>query len=158
MAMIPRLRVFRHKAHSYPMAAALQINIIPLPVTMNRKIGKPSVKLNFRRSQKNIESKRVLTHDIQVLPLHSFIYISCLVKWHNTILLLLLEMHNPLHLPVYFFFPFFSFLCQPYPKYCWIRSKIFYRPLNSWFNSVVCSYKKEICYLINLATCLFAHH
>ena len=31
--------------------AALQINIILLPVTMNRKIKKPPVKFNFRRSQ-----------------------------------------------------------------------------------------------------------
>ena len=31
--------------------SALQINIIPLPVTMNRKIKKPPAKLNFRRSQ-----------------------------------------------------------------------------------------------------------
>ena len=30
---------------------ALQINIIPLPVTMNRKIKKPPLKLNFRQSQ-----------------------------------------------------------------------------------------------------------
>ena len=30
---------------------ALQINIIPLPVTMNREIKKPPVKLNFGRSQ-----------------------------------------------------------------------------------------------------------
>ena len=30
---------------------ALQINISPLPITMNRKIKKSSVKLNFRRSQ-----------------------------------------------------------------------------------------------------------
>ena len=35
--------------------AALQINIIPLTVTMNRKIKKPPVKLNFRRSQENNE-------------------------------------------------------------------------------------------------------
>ena len=32
-------------------STALQINIIPLPVTMNRKMKKPPVKLNFRRSQ-----------------------------------------------------------------------------------------------------------
>ena len=31
--------------------AALQINVIPLPVTMNRKIKKPPVKLNFWQSQ-----------------------------------------------------------------------------------------------------------
>ena len=31
--------------------SALQISIIPLPVTTNRKIKKPPVKLNFRRSQ-----------------------------------------------------------------------------------------------------------
>ena len=30
--------------------AAQQINIIPLPVTINRKIKKPLVKLNFRQS------------------------------------------------------------------------------------------------------------
>ena len=30
---------------------ALVINIIPLPVTMNRKIKKPPVKLNFQQSQ-----------------------------------------------------------------------------------------------------------
>ena len=42
---------------------------------------------------------------------------------HNSILLLLLEMHNTLHLPVFSFFSFFSFLCQPYPKYRRIRSK-----------------------------------
>ena len=29
--------------------ALLQINIIPLPVTKNRKIKKPTVKLNFRQ-------------------------------------------------------------------------------------------------------------
>ena len=30
---------------------ALQVNIIPLPVNINRKIKKTTVKLNFRRSQ-----------------------------------------------------------------------------------------------------------
>ena len=33
------------------LSSALQINIVPLPVTMNRKIEKPLVKLNFRRSK-----------------------------------------------------------------------------------------------------------
>ena len=32
---------------------ALQINIIPLPVTMNRKIKKPPVKLHFQQSHQN---------------------------------------------------------------------------------------------------------
>ena len=31
----------------------LQINTIPLLVTMNRKIKKPPIKLNFQRSQEN---------------------------------------------------------------------------------------------------------
>ena len=45
---------------------------------------------------------------------------------HNNILLLLCEMHNILHLPV-FFFSFFSFFCQPYLKYQRIwGKKIFY--------------------------------
>ena len=36
------------------------------------------------------------------------------------------------------------FFCQPYPEYRGIRSKrLFYRPLNSQCNSVVCSYKNE---------------
>ena len=63
---------------------------------------------------------------------------------HYVILLHLREMHNTLQLPV-FLFSFFSFFCQPYPEYRRIRSKkIFYRPSNSWYNSVICSYKKEI--------------
>ena len=32
-------------------ASALQINIIPLPVIINRKIKEPPVKSNFRRSR-----------------------------------------------------------------------------------------------------------
>ena len=60
-------------------------------------------------------------------------------------LLRLRETHNALQLPVFFFFSFFSFFCQPYPEYRGIRSnKLFYRPLNSWYNSVICSYKKDI--------------
>ena len=37
---------------------ALQINIIPLPITMNRKMKKPPVKLNFRRSNKTTKKAR----------------------------------------------------------------------------------------------------
>ena len=55
-------------------------------------------------------------------------------------LLRLHETHNTLQLPVFFFL----FFCQPYPEYRGIRSKkIFNRPLNSQYNSVVCSYRKE---------------
>ena len=71
------------------------------------------------------------------------IYRVCLILlW---LLLLLRETHNTLQLPVFFFFSFFSFFCQPYSEYRGIRSKkLFYRPLNSLYNSVICSYKKEI--------------
>ena len=45
-----------------------------------------------------------------------------------------------LQLPVFFLL----FFCQPYPEYQGIRSKkLFYRPLNSQYSSVVCSYRKE---------------
>ena len=37
--------------------------------------------------------------------------------------LCLCETHNALQLPMFFFFPFFSFFCQPYPEYRGIRSK-----------------------------------
>ena len=71
---------------------ALEINIIPLLVTMNTKIKKALVKLNFPRSQWN--NKYSYSYDIlcviafnvlvPVLPLNSVIYnISCLVKWHT---------------------------------------------------------------------------
>ena len=66
---------------------------------------------------------------------------------HYVILLHLREMHNALQLPV-LFFSFYSIFCQPYREYRRIRSKkIFYRPSNSWYNSVLCSYKKEICWV-----------
>ena len=66
----------------------LQLNIIPLPVTMNRKIQTP-LKLNFPVTIKQ-QIKLVLQHSlckdefrifVQVLLLHSLIYsISCLAK------------------------------------------------------------------------------
>ena len=34
--------------------SALQMNIIPLPVTINRKLKKPPVKSNFQQSQYDI--------------------------------------------------------------------------------------------------------
>ena len=37
--------------HFICVDSALQINIIPLPVTVNRKIKKPPIKLNFWQSQ-----------------------------------------------------------------------------------------------------------
>ena len=50
--------------------------------------------------------------------------------------------HNAFQLPVLFFF---SFFCQHYLECRVILSKkLFYRPLNSQYNSVLCSYKKEL--------------
>ena len=50
--------------------------------------------------------------------------------------------HNAFQLPVLFFF---SFFCQHYLECRVILSKkIFYRPLNSQYDSVLCSYKKEL--------------
>ena len=72
----------------------------------------------------------------------NIIYIiwDCDFFWHSWFLRLR-ETHNALQLSVFFFF-LFSF--QPYPKYREIRSKkLFYRPLNSQYNSVVCSCRKE---------------
>ena len=55
----------------------------------------------------------------------------------------LCETQNALQLPMFFFF-FLSF-CQPYPEYRKIRrKKLFYRPSNRQYNSVICSDKKEI--------------
>ena len=46
------LQLFTTKSLGVPgTQAALQINIIPLLVTMNRKIKKPLVKLDFQQSQ-----------------------------------------------------------------------------------------------------------
>ena len=72
----------------------------------------------------------------------NIIYIiwDCDFFWHSWFLRLR-ETHNALQLSVFFFF-LFSF--QPYPKYREIRSKkLFYRPLNSQYNSVVCFCRKE---------------
>ena len=41
-------------------------------------------------------------------------------------LLRLRERHNPLQLPVFFSFSYFSFFCQPYPEYGAIRSKNYF--------------------------------
>ena len=51
---------------------------------------------------------------------------------------------NALQLPVFLFF-LLLWLCQPYPEYRWIQSKkLFHRLSNSWYNSVIWFYKKEI--------------
>ena len=67
--------------------SVLQINIIPLPVTMNRKIKKPPVR--FSAVNKTMNKTSLITFSmlinvnvlVQILLLHSFIYsIPCLVK------------------------------------------------------------------------------
>ena len=66
----------------------LQINIIPLPVTMNRQNKKNTSQIEFSSVTRKQQIKLVLRRFksefnvlIQMLQLHSFIYnISCLVK------------------------------------------------------------------------------
>ena len=75
--------------------------------------GQLLLKITRTNSLNDILSVNNVNALVQVLPLHSFIYILCLAKKHtNNIFLLLREMRNALHLHVFFFVSFFF---QPHP-------------------------------------------
>ena len=102
-----------------------------------QKNQKTTVQIKFSAATLNYQIKRLndipyvnkcqcFGSSVAVAQFHLYFLSSQIT--HNSILLLLLETHNALHMPVFFF----SFSCQPYLKYGRIRSKkIFYRTSNS---------------------------